>query len=163
MAGISQSKRQVQTMYTRLAGEVPLDISATFPVAASALAGTQTRASFLTDPTQPGDTSPNLDVPPDEFWLIFDVYSPVQTPALDGYVLFRVNKKDQNITFGPLSATYKNIFGYQQLQSTLLADPNSTISAFLVNSAANGTEVTNVNVNVRIKRIPVGYNGPLTM
>lgn len=162
MALGSQGNRQVKSLYTTLQGEVPLDIDATFAVAANALVGSQTRASFITDPTQPNDTSNSLQVPPDEYWLIFDVYSPVQTPALDGYVLFRVNKKDQNITFGPLSATYKNIFGYQQLQSTLLANPNSDISASLVNTAANGTTVTDVSVHVRVKRIPVGYTGKLT-
>ena len=76
---------------------------------------------------------------------------------------FRVNSKDQNITFGPLSATYKNIFGYAELSASIMADPNSTVAARFINSVANGTAAVTDNIHVRIKRVPVGYTGKIVV
>ena len=160
---LGTTSRTVKKMYSNLQGEVPLDIDATVTVAASTAQGTSTYMSFITDPTQPSVTSTSLTVPPDEYWLVYDVYTPVQTPNIDGYVTFRVNSKDQNITFGPLSATYKNIFGYAELSASIMADPNSTVAARFINSVANGTAAVTDNIHVRIKRVPVGYTGKITV
>jgi hypothetical protein len=160
----SNKPRIVKSAYSSLNAEVPLNIKAVAKVAGSAVAGSETYLTFTPDPTQPTDTTTALKVPPDEAWIIFDVYTPVQTPAIDGYVAFRVNKKDQNITFGPLSATYKNTYGYLELQSAISADPNSEVQSKYVIDVANGaTTATTVSVNIRIKRVPKGYTGQLSL
>lgn len=155
--------RTVRSNYSTLTGEVPLNIKSSVSIAASAASGTSGYLKFVPDPTQPTVTSTALQVPPDEAWVVFDVYSPVQTPAVDGYITFTVNRKPQNITFGPLSATYKNVFGYLEVSSAISANPNSQIQAQFITDAANGTTATTVTINVRIKRVPVNYTGKLVL
>jgi hypothetical protein len=156
--------RSVQPQYTSLTGEVPLDIAASVTIPGSATQGTLVYAASITDPQQPGVTTVDILVPPDESWILFDVYSPVATPAVDGYVGLRVNRKDQNITFGPLSASYKNIFGFLEISSAISVPPNGLVTPYFVSAAANSatTSVT-VSFNLRFKRIPAGYRGPLAL
>lgn len=156
-------QRSVRSSYSSLTGEVPLNIKATAAIGASAASGSSIYLKFVPDPTQPTVTSTALNVPPDEAWVVYDVYSPVQTPAVDGYVTFTVNRKPQNITFGPLSATYKNIFGYIEVSSAISANPNSQVQANFITDAANGTTATTVTINTRIKRVPVNYTGKLVL
>ena len=161
---MSNKTRSVRSSYSSLTGEVPLNISATVSLAGSAPAGSQVYLLFTPDPTQPLATSTALSVPPDEAWVVFDVYSPIQTPAVDGYISFTVNRKPQMITFGPMSATYKNIFGYAELSSAISANPNSQIQAQYITSVANSvTTSVSVSVNIRIKRLPTGYTGKLVL
>ena len=155
--------RTVKSSYSTLSGEVPLNIKASVAIAASLASGSSVYLKFTPDPTQPSVTSTALQVPPDEAWVVYDVYSPVQTPAVDGYVSFTVNRKPQNITFGPLSATYKNIFGFIEVSSAISANPNSQVQANFITDAANGTTTTTVNINVRIKRVPINYTGKLVL
>ena len=155
--------RSVRSNYSQLTGEVPLNIKSTASIGASLGAGSSVYLKFVPDPTQPTVTSTALQVPPDEAWVVFDVYSPAQTPAIDGYITFTINRKPQNITFGPLSATYKNVFGYLEVSSAISANPNSQIQAQFVTDTSNGTVATTVSVNVRIKRIPSGYTGKLVL
>lgn len=162
MAAGSTGVRQIKSAYSSLNGEVPLDIAATFTVPASAAAGTPVLATITPDPTQPANTYSYIRVPPDEFWLIYGVYSPVQTPALDGYVQFVVNQKPQNITFGPLSQTYRNLFGFKSLSSTILAAPNSEVSPKFITAAVNGSAASSVLANIEIKRLPQGYTGKVS-
>ncbi len=161
MAG-NTSAKLIKSGYSSLTGEVPLDVAASFSVSGSAAQGTSVPATIIPDPTQPAVTQSYVQVPPDEYWLVYGVYSPVQTPALDGYVQFVVNNKAQNITFGPLSQTYRNIFGYKSLSSTILAQPNSQIAPKLITAAANTlTTAVSVSVNIEIKRLPQNYTGKI--
>jgi hypothetical protein len=157
------SSRTVKSNYSQLSGEVPLNIKGTASIAASLASGSQVYLKFVPDPTQPSVSTTALQVPPDEAWVVFDVYSPVQTPAVDGYITFNVNRKPQNITFGPLSATYKNVFGFLEVSSAISANPNSQIQSLFVTDTANGTIATTVTVNMRIKRVPSGYTGKLVL
>ena len=157
------AQRTVKSNYINLVGEVPLNIRASVAIAASLPAGQSVYMKFTPDPTQPSVTSTSLRVPPDEGWIIYDVYSPVAVPAVDGDITFRVNKKNQEITFGPLSGTYKNVFGFIELSAAISANPNSSVEALFVTAAANGTTATTVLVNMRIKRVPQGYTGKLVL
>ena len=156
-------QRTVKSNYINLVGEVPLNIRASVAIPASLPAGQSVYMKFTPDPTQPTVTSTSLRVPPDEGWIIYDVYSPVAVPAVDGDITFRVNKKNQEITFGPLSGTYKNVFGFIELSAAISANPNSSVEALFVTAAANGASATTVLVNMRIKRVPQGYTGKLVL
>ncbi len=150
--------------YATLNGPVPLDIVMSFNVPGSAPAGTIVIGSFVPDPTQANVTSTTIQAPPDETWIVFDIYSPVQTPAVDGVLQFKLNRKSQNINFGPLSLTYKNVYNALSLKNSgyIVIPPSGFLEIDFVTLQANSsTSAVTVSANVRIMRVPKDYKGPI--
>jgi len=150
--------------YASLTNPIPLDITMNFSVPGSAPAGTIVIGSFVPDPTQASVTSTVISAPPDETWIVSDIYSPVQTPAVDGVLQFKLNKKAQNINFGPLSLTYKNVYNVLSLNKSgyIVIPPSGLLEVDLVTAVANSsTTAVTVSANVRITRVPANYKGPV--
>lgn len=161
MVNVQNVKKTIASNYSALVSPVPLDIQATATFIPSQAQGVGSLLSFVSDPTQPSVTSSSIQVPSDEYWVVYSVYSPISTPAVDGVVTFSVNRKPQNITFGPLSLTYRNVFGYLDFTSSLMIPPNGLLGGSMIPSVANGTLTATDTVNIRILRVPQGYEGAL--
>jgi hypothetical protein len=161
MVNIQNQSKTVSSSYSTLTTPVPLDIQASATFIPSQPQGQGSLLNFVSDPTQPSVVTTSLQVPSDEYWVIYSVYSPIQTPAVDGVITFSINRKPQNITFGPLSLTYRNVFGYIDFTSSLMIPPNGLLSGYLVPAVANGTTTATDTVNIRVLRVPQGYQGQL--
>ena len=148
--------------YTGLLRPVPLTLSGTITVAASAAAGSATYVVITPDPTQPSVTTNGFHAPSSETWVVTGVET-YSAPAIDGVVRFKVNTVDQNVTFGPLSQTLPTIFHRKALQNFLELEANAETTPYFVNYAAGGTASTAIAVQIFITRLPRGYKGAFTV
>jgi hypothetical protein len=152
--------------YTKLVSPILNTPTVAFTISGSAPAGTIVLGQWVPDPTQPSYQVDHLTAPPDETLIVTNMYTIVQSPAVDGFLRFKLNDKDQGINFGPLSQTYPNLFNSLKLKnsSIITINPNGVLKTYYVTSAANSstTSVT-VTVNVEIRRIPIDYKGPISL
>ena len=164
--GVISNAAATSNNYAVQTKPIPFMLTGSATIAGSAPAGTAVFASLIGDPSQPSVAVTTLSAPPDETWLISDIYSPVQSPAIDGVFQFKVNLKDQNMVFGPLSQTYRNVFGYISLKDVgpITIPPNGTAQIKFITSTANSsTTAVTVSFNVNITRIPAGYSGNIPL
>ena len=148
--------------YTGLLKPVPLTISGTISLPASLAAGSQTYVTVVPDPTQPTITTNGFTAPSSETWVVTGVET-YTAPSPDGVIRFKVNMVDQNVTFGPLSQTLPTIYHRKALQNFLELEPNAQAQPYFVNTSANGSTATTLDVQIYITRLPRGYKGPFAV
>ena len=134
---------------------------ASVSIPASAAAGYVAGATITTDMSS-GTQYTTVPLPSDQYLLIYDVFV-TATPAVDGFVQFKVNNISQGQRFGPLSQTQRT-YGSGRLSmrnNPLVINPSGLLSIAFITAAANGSSAVTQSFNINVMFIPRGYKGPV--
>ena len=151
---------KIFSTHTKNDSVIPLDLIITFNYPANGALYTPLPGTIQNAPTNGNQPEVIAHAPPDEQWLLDEVYasSSAALAGSDGYVTFNVNGKATNMQFGPLSDTLPTLFGQLQSAEGISVPPNGAVQVFFLPSVTQTVAAT-VTAKVRFKRVPKGYAG----
>ncbi|MEM3829042.1 MAG: hypothetical protein QXP36_07510 [Conexivisphaerales archaeon] len=141
-------------MSVGLTNDLPVQGVLSFPIPASAAAGTVINAQMqLLGPNVPPTTTQT--VPSNEVWHILDIFTQgVVSGGADGQIVLTINGIDQPYSISVSNVNISLLTRFTLPQSIPIG-PNSTISFKLILSAASGSSAVTQLVYVKLLRRPI--------
>ena len=145
--------------YTAIEKPVRNTFDADIVIPANATKGQMINLTIYTDPENASITSASLKAVSNETWYVYKIKS-LGTPNVDGVIKFRVNSINENIVFGPLSATLPSLEHIESFQEDyIVLEPNAIGQPYFVANQAGPTVSVTQSVQLYVIRVPDTYTG----
>ena len=149
--------------YTAITKPVRNTFDADIVIPANAVKGQAINLTIYTDPENPAITSANLKALSNETWYVYKIKS-LGTPNVDGIIKFRVNGINENISFGPLSATLPSLEHVEDFQNDyIVLEPNATGQPYFIANTAGPTVSVTQSIQIYVVRVPDSYTGKVVL
>ena len=149
--------------YTAITKPVRNTFDADIVIPANAVKGQAINITIYTDPENPSITSANLKALSNETWYVYKIKS-LGTPNVDGIIKFRVNGINENISFGPLSATLPSLEHVENFQEDyIVLEPNATGQPYFIANTAGPTVSVTQSIQIYVVRVPDSYTGKVVL